>query len=284
MFLTLKLKLILAAAAMAGPLAVPALLPPADVADRFGVVDEDLVTIAAGPLAYRQAGEFTRAGRPFAAPHETVRTTRFALMKRQVTAAEYGRCAAEGACPAPAADVAALPDRPMVKVSFRDAEAYARWLSRKTGDLYRLPTDIEWVAAAGTRFRDQALPDTASSDPSRRWIARYEQESERLPALPGPQPVGAYGANEHGVLDLAGNVWEWTTTCYRRTALDSGAVTENCGVRVAEGEHRAYMTDFIRDPRAGGCAVGKPPANLGFRLVREDGLWSRLPQIARFVR
>ena len=30
-----------------------------------------------------------------------------------------------------------------------------------------------------------------------------------------------------------------------------------------------YMTDFIRDPRTGGCAVGKPPLNLGFRLVRE---------------
>ncbi len=39
---------------------------------------------------------------------------------------------------------------------------------------------------------------------------------------------------------------------------------------VVEGEHRAYVTDFIRDARAGGCAVGKPPSNLGFRLVRDD--------------
>jgi len=36
-----------------------------------------------------------------------------------------------------------------------------------------------------------------------------------------------------------------------------------------EGAHRAYMTDFIRDPRSGGCAAGVPPANLGFRLVVE---------------
>jgi hypothetical protein len=54
--------------------------------------------------------------------------------------------------------------------------------------------------------------------------------------------------------------------------------TENCGVRVVEGEHRTYVTDFIRDARAGGCAVGAPPANLGFRLVRDGGAarWLRL--------
>ena len=44
----------------------------------------------------------------------------------------------------------------------------------------------------------------------------------------------------------------------------------NCGVRIAEGAHRAYVTDFIRDARAGGCAAGTPPDNLGFRLVRDE--------------
>ena len=86
------------------------------------------------------------------------------------------------------------------------------------------------------------------------------------------KPIGAFGVNEHGLADMAGNVWEWTDTCYRRVALDVGAAsgrsTENCGVRVVAGRHRSYMTDFIRDPRSGGCAVGVPPANLGFRLVR----------------
>ena len=41
-------------------------------------------------------------------------------------------------------------------------------------------------------------------------------------------------------------------------------------MRVVEGSHRSYATDFIRDPRVGGCSVGTPPANLGFRLIRED--------------
>jgi len=50
----------------------------------------------------------------------------------------------------------------------------------------------------------------------------------------------------------------------------------NCGVRVVEGQHRAYVTDFIRDAKAGGCAVGVPPDNLGFRLVREPKAWAKL--------
>lgn len=62
-----------------------------------------------------------------------------------------------------------------------------------------------------------------------------------------------------------------------RTALDDagGAISKNanCGVRIAEGRHRAYVTDFIRDARAGGCAAGVPPNNLGFRLVRDPPSW-----------
>ena len=61
--------------------------------------------------------------------------------------------------------------------------------------------------------------------------------------------------------------------------LDSNGDTlsknPNCGVRVAEGQHRSYVTDFIRDARAGGCAAGLPPSNLGFRLVREPNVLGR---------
>ena len=62
-----------------------------------------------------------------------------------------------------------------------------------------------------------------------------------------------------------------------RTRLDDAgqaiSTNSNCGVRVVEGQHRTYITDFIRDARAGGCAVGIPPDNLGFRLVRERKSW-----------
>jgi len=50
---------------------------------------------------------------------------------------------------------------------------------------------------------------------------------------------------------------------------------------VVEGRHRTYLTDFIRDARAGGCSVGTPPSNLGFRRVRESEPASWLQSLLR---
>lgn len=274
MILTLKLK----AAAVVATLAIPAVFGATEGA---AVTDDDVVSLPAGTISYRLPGEFTRAGRPADAPVETFRTAGLAIMKRQVTTAEYQACVAAGACPALAPATQTAPDRPVVQVSWRDARAYAGWLSSMTGSYYRLPTDAEWVYAAGDRFRDDALPETEDPDPAKRWIARYEQEAAReREADRKAQPVGHFGTNDRGLLDIAGNVWEWTDTCYRRVALE-GEETVNCGIRVVEGRHRSYMTDFIRDPRSGGCAVGTPPSNLGFRLVRDDSLLRNLRERLR---
>src|SRR3546814_5931376 len=85
------------------------------------------------------------------------------------------------------------------------------------------------------------------------------------------QPLGHFGENSLGFADMAGNVWEWTNTCFSRHQLAAPVLPprEDCGVRVLAGAHLAAMSDFIRDPRSGACSVGLPPANLGFRLVRE---------------
>ncbi len=125
------------------------------------------------------------------------------------------------------------------------------------------------------RLKRRATKRCRSSTPPirRRPGSPAEAESARsLPTAFAAQPGGTFGTNSNGLDDLAGNVLEWTNCCFLRISLDGKReqiTNTNCGVRVVEGAHRTYMTDFIRDPRAGGCAAGIPPANLGFRLVAE---------------
>jgi len=241
------------------------------------------VQLRPGTFGYRAAGEFTRAGKPVMAPvvKAAIRRT-LAVTRHQVTAADYQRCVEGHACPVVDAD-AAVSDLPMVKVSWADAHAYAAWLSRETGEHFRLPTDEEWVYAAASRFHDDALPETLDlGDPGQRALAIYDRGAIQEKFDPFPRPIGSFGANENGLLDMAGNVWEWTDTCYTRSALDPrgqvATTAANCGVRVVEGLHRSYLADFIRNARTGGCSIGTPPSNLGFRLVRDDDVW-RAPRL-----
>jgi len=239
------------------------------------VAPPDVVVVPPHAASYRAAGEFLRGGGVVDAPLlDNSRAEPLLVMTLQVSAGDYTRCVAEGACK-PAADSAATAALPVTGVSFADAMAYAGWLSRATGQFWRLPTDAEWSFFAGSRFTDDALGLAADpADPSRRWRAAYALESARGNGAFGKvAPAGHFGRNEFGVTDLAGSVWEWTATCYDRTHLGARgtapAVTQNCNVRVAEGRHRAYITAFIRDARGGGCAQGLPPDHLGFRLVRQ---------------
>jgi formylglycine-generating enzyme required for sulfatase activity len=275
MLLAMNIKIAITLAALASPVAFT--VAPV----HHGTVDAGFVGIAARPFQYRVAGDFSRDGKPAEAPlREVLISGGVKIMTRQVTSGEYARCADDGAClRIPYASGAA--GRPMVGVSWRDATAYAEWVTNKTGVVHRLPTDEEWVFAAGEKARDEALPLADPVDPAQAWIARYEAEANRArPFALEPQPIGTFGRNENGLNDIGGNVWEWTNTCFLRMTLEPAGTARvtniNCGVRVVQGAHRTYMTDFIRDPRTGGCAAGVPPANLGFRLVVEDRSWPRL--------
>jgi formylglycine-generating enzyme required for sulfatase activity len=282
MLLALKLKIMAAAVVVAAPLATSAVtlgLPSAGPR----VAAPELIDLRPGTFLHRAAGDYTRSGAPAAAPTIEVRVAQpLRIMKRQVSVGDFRRCVDAGACRPIDGDA---DDVPAVQVSWQDAGAYASWLSHETGQKFRLPTDEEWAFAAAERFSDDeaAYP----TDPGQRALARYERETSRDDATQEPQPIGTFGVNRNGLLDIAGNVWEWTDTCFRRSALDADGrptapTTVNCGVRVVEGRHRTYMTDFIRDARAGGCSAGAPPSNLGFRLVRDGAAPAAL--LARRVR
>lgn len=142
-------------------------------------------------------------------------------------------------------------DHPVVLVDQADAKAYAAWLTRETGRIWRLPNEMEWEKAArGTDGR---------YFPWGNEFARHRLNSHDA----GPfdtTPVCSYpaGASPFGVLDAAGQVFEWTAT--------------------ADGPGRAIVKGGSWDDR--GCGVCRPAARhsrpvgqkhilIGFRLVRE---------------
>lgn len=246
------------------------------------MAEPQTVAVAPSALLYRLDGEYMREGQPIAAPRAAVRIrSPLRIMRYQVTVGDYARCLAAGACKRQErAD--GRGDAPVTGVSHTDANDYARWLSAQTGANWRLPTDLEWAHAAGSRLGDDPdATEQTAANPAMRWLADYDREAGRKREREAaPRPMGSFGANEKGVFDIAGNVWEWTDTCLRRVRLDAAgrtiSDTANCGVYIVQGGHRAPMTFFIRNPRSGGCSVGAPPDNLGFRLVRDRSLGERL--------
>src|SRR5690606_27189286 len=117
----------------------------------------ELVSVPAGELSYHPSGEYLKGGYPVTPPQAVVRfDSGVAMMKRQVSQAEYAACVAAGACKKldGVQRDAADPGLPVVGVSWHDATAYAAWLSKRTGGHYRLPTYAEWVYAAGPAYKE----------------------------------------------------------------------------------------------------------------------------------
>ena len=132
--------------------------------------------------------------------HRVTIGRRFAIGRYPVTFAEYDRfCEAMGR-EKPNDQGWGRERRPVINVSWQDAQAYIAWLSQETGRTYRLPSEAEWEYAcrAGTTSR-YTFGDAITSDD-----ANYADL-----ALGRTSEVGAYPANEWGLHDMHGNVWEW---------------------------------------------------------------------------
>ncbi|WP_299818753.1 SUMF1/EgtB/PvdO family nonheme iron enzyme [uncultured Roseibium sp.] len=238
----------------------------------------ETVVIAPGEFSYRPAGAYRFYGKLVDAPLETqVADTPLEIMKFQVSRAEYAACVADGACQASIVSLggsATSAELPQTEVNWYDATAYAAWFSRQTRQHWRLPDDREWQRAAAERFFEDEIVAEDEDDPAQRWLAAYARNvAARGNTEPEPQPRGTFGENSHGVVDMSGNVWEWTTTCVANTDLTADGVSpvkqqEYCGAHIAEGKHRAIIIDLVRNPKVGGCAAGLPADYVGFRLVR----------------
>jgi formylglycine-generating enzyme required for sulfatase activity len=190
MMLTPKLKRVMKTGVFAASFGIAS--TPEMMSSSAHLNSVEAIDVAPRAFAYRMAGDFAQAGWPVDAPLITVaRTSVLHIMKHQVTAAEYERCVVEARCISQPLSGSSDPNLPAVQISWEDATAYASWFSAKTSEIWRLPTDEEWVFAAGSRYHDDALAVTSSRDPSVRWLARYERNRNKRLWISGrarPEP------------------------------------------------------------------------------------------------
>lgn len=145
-------------------------------------------------------------------------------------------------------------DSPAVCVSWEDAQAYLRWLSKKTGKPYRLLSEAEWeyVARAGATGR-YPWGDNASREHANfgheECCQGHAQDKDRWTHA---APVGSFPANKFGVHDMLGNVWEWVEDCwhdsYARGPADGSAWTRTgaCATRGVRGGSWFDIPDLLR--------------------------------------
>jgi len=181
----------------------------------------------------------------------------------------------------PAAD-----NHPVINVSWNDATAYCAWMNQKTGKSYRLPTEAEWEYAAGngSRHTKYSWGNDAPSgknggnvaDETKRpadgvgWTTKFEGYNDGYWFT---APVGAYNANNFGLFDMTGNVWEWCSDWYGSDYYKNSPASNPIGP--SSGSDRGLRGgSWDSDPQDCRVAVrynsapGDRGDSLGFRLAR----------------
>jgi formylglycine-generating enzyme required for sulfatase activity len=195
----------------------------------------------------------------------------FAIAKFEVTFSEWNACVAAAVCPR-VEDRWGRAGMPVIDVSWDDARQYAGWLSRVTGQLYRLRTEAEWEyaarAGATTRYSWGDDPATGSAN-----CDGCGGEPSRLQTF----PVGSFKPNAFGLHDMHGNVWEWVEDCWHESYSgapgDGTAWLEGCdpGYRVIRGGSWHNESELVRAATRFRRNIHVRFDALGFRVARTIG-------------
>lgn len=152
----------------------------------------------------------------------------FAIGRYEVTFAEWDACVADGGCSVRPSDNGWGRGRqPVVSVSYRDAQEYLTWLSRKTGARYRLPREAEWEYAAGGGSGSRYPWGDAPGSGNANCDGCGAGASERRRTV----EVGRFGANRFGLFDMIGNAWEIVQDCHSPAVKAVDVADKDAGAR-----------------------------------------------------
>ena len=165
---------------------------------------------------------------------ERVIPYRFAIGAREVTFEQWDACVADGGCQGhKAADYGwGRKTRPVINVSWEDAQSFVEWLSRKTGQNYRLPTEAEWEYAARAGAQTPFSFGASVSDRLANFNAQYKYGAPAGVYRKQTTPVASFTPNAFGLFDMHGNVWEWTADCW---SAEESSGAQACEKRVLKG-------------------------------------------------
>jgi len=208
--------------------------------------------------------------------HRVTIRQRFAVGKYEIMFREWDACVAGGGCNGYRPDDRGCGrgNRPAIYVSWDDAQAYLRWLSRKSGAEYRLLSEAEWeyAARAGTttpfHFGSTISADQANYD------GNYTYGSGRKGVYREKTvPVGSFPPNAFGLHDVHGNVWEWVADCYKSSyagAPSNGDAWKSgdCSVRVLRGGSWYKLPWHARAANRDGYGTALRDNDGGFRVAR----------------
>jgi formylglycine-generating enzyme required for sulfatase activity len=205
-----------------------------------------MVRIPAGSFLMGQAG-----GDPSASPQHRVGIRAFALGQHPVTFGEWKACVADGGCNFTPRMANPQDRTPVYNISWDDAQMVVRWLTRKTGKTYRLPSEAEWEYAARANTTTRYWwGDNVGAMLANCADCGGAQDSRV------PLPVGSFKPNPFGLYDVHGGVAQWVADCwapnYSGAPGDGSARDQkNCQKRVLRGgsfrNDRAEITAAARN-------------------------------------
>lgn len=231
----------------------------------------DMQSVAAGLF---QQGDTQGRGDQFEKPQHQVTLKSFAMGKFEVTFEEYDRFALATGRIFPGDQGWGRSQRPVINVSWDEAKAYAAWLSKETGNHYRLPTESEWEYAARSEGKNDLWAGTSTEEELTEY-AVYAKNSKNRTALVGPDQ--GRKPNAIGLYDMSGNVFEWVEDCwhetYEQAPTDGAAWLEadngDCGLRVIRGGSWFNVPEFLRVSSRYRLWTVNRYYTLGFRLVQD---------------